>query len=161
VRFIFVDRILSVEPGRSIVTLRGVSAAEDYFADHFPGCPIMPGALIVECFDQSVRLLVGIGSGFREAASLKRISRASFKRFVRPGDRLEIRCDIQSASETDIKVAARALLDGQVAAGATLDFAVSPVEEESAAGEEAGRLRDFYGTLMRDPVELAMRGVAR
>lgn len=160
-RFIFVDRILSIEPGRSIVTLRGVSAAEDYFADHFPGCPIMPGALIVECFDQSVRLLVGIGSGFREAASLKRIRRASFKRFVRPGDRLEIRCDIQSRSGAEVRAIARALVDGQVVAEASLEFAISPVGEESGGSEEALKLRDFYETLMTDPVELAMRGVGR
>jgi 3-hydroxymyristoyl/3-hydroxydecanoyl-(acyl carrier protein) dehydratase len=181
VRFIFVDRILHMERGQSIVTLKGVSAAEDYFADHFPGCPIMPGALIVECFEQSVRLLIGATSAFQETGTLRRITRASFKRFVRPGDRLEVRCDIQSRSEAEakggepqagreikagtpqagreIKVAARAEVDGQVVAEAALEFAISPVAEDAETGKAARRLRDFYDTLMVNPVELAMRGV--
>jgi 3-hydroxyacyl-[acyl-carrier-protein] dehydratase len=148
-----------MERGQSIVTLKGVSAAEDYFADHFPGCPIMPGALIVECFEQSVRLLIGATSAFQETGTLRRITRASFKRFVRPGDRLEVRCDMRSRSEADARVAARAEVDGQVVAEATLEFAISASAENAETGEAARHLRDFYETLMVNPVELAMRGV--
>jgi 3-hydroxyacyl-[acyl-carrier-protein] dehydratase len=43
-RFVFVDRVVSAEPRRSIETLKNVSAAEDVFADHFPGYPVFPGA---------------------------------------------------------------------------------------------------------------------
>lgn len=143
------------------MTLRSVSGAEDYFADHFPGCPIMPGALIVECFDQSVRLLIGASSEFEEVGTLRRITRASFKRFVRPGDRLEVRCDIRSRSEAGVRAAARALVDDQVVAEATLEFAISPVAGDAEAGEAASQLGDFYETLMVNPVELAMRGVGR
>ena len=51
-RFAFVDRIVAAEPLRRIDTLKNVSATEDVFADHFPGYPVFPGALVVEAFAQ-------------------------------------------------------------------------------------------------------------
>ena len=47
-RFVFVDRIVAAEPLRRIDTLKNVSATEDVFADHFPGYPVFPGALVVQ-----------------------------------------------------------------------------------------------------------------
>jgi 3-hydroxymyristoyl/3-hydroxydecanoyl-(acyl carrier protein) dehydratase len=35
-------RVLSVEPGKSIVALKNVSANEAHFVGHFPGHQVMP-----------------------------------------------------------------------------------------------------------------------
>ncbi len=40
--FLLIDRVLELEEER-IVTLKNVTANEDYFNGHFPGSPIMPG----------------------------------------------------------------------------------------------------------------------
>ena len=73
-RFIFVDRIVAVEPGRSIETLKNVSATEDVFADHFPGSPILPGALIVEAFGQAAELLIGMSHDWTKMGRLTRLA---------------------------------------------------------------------------------------
>ena len=52
-RFLLVDRILSLEPGRSITAIKNVSAAEEYLADHFPGYPVLPGVMMLECLVQT------------------------------------------------------------------------------------------------------------
>ena len=50
--FLLVDRILEYEPGKRIVGLKNVTINEPFFQGHFPGIPIMPGVLIVECMAQ-------------------------------------------------------------------------------------------------------------
>jgi FabA-like domain len=49
-RLRFVDRIVELEPSRRIETLTRVSGLDDVFADHVPGYPVLPGALVVEAF---------------------------------------------------------------------------------------------------------------
>ena len=50
--FLLVDRILEYEPGKRIVGLKNVTINEPFFQGHFPGIPIMPGVMIVECMAQ-------------------------------------------------------------------------------------------------------------
>src|SRR5256885_14203275 len=97
-RFVFVDRIIAVVPGRSIETRRNVSATEDVFADHFPGFPILPGALIVETLGQAAELLIGMSHDWTRVGRLGRLARALFRHFVRPGDLLRVRCELRSSA---------------------------------------------------------------
>ena len=44
-RWIWVDRFLEFESGKSATAVKNTSLAEEYFADHFPGYPVVPAAL--------------------------------------------------------------------------------------------------------------------
>lgn len=151
-RFVFVDRLLALDPGRSITTLKNVTATEDVFDDHFPGCPILPGALIVEAFAQAARLLIALSSDFSRVGRLEGIARASFRRFVRPGDQLRVRCRRRDAERWTVE--AEAEVDGRIVAAAILEF----VLEDAVSGEgreEAARLRELVRVLREGPLELA------
>lgn len=157
-RFVFVDRLVAVEPGRSIETLKNVSATEDVFTDHFPGYPILPGALIVEAFEQASQLLIGLSHDFTTVGRLARLSRVSFRRFVRPGDQLRLRCDVRSSAPAWV-LAARAEVDGRPVATATLDYALEAARAGTPAGEHAERLRALARELRQSPLDLAARGI--
>lgn len=153
-RFVFVDRILSLEPGRSIAALKNVSAAEDIFDDHFPGCPIFPGALIIESFEQATQLLIGASYTFGRVGRLARVSRASFRRFVRPGDQLRVYCERRDRADMSWAVEAIAEVDGRRVATATLDFMI----DDAVSGErreQADRVRELARVLREGPLELA------
>ena len=47
--FLLIDTIESLEPGVGAVGKKCVSGNEPFFAGHFPGNPVMPGALIIGC----------------------------------------------------------------------------------------------------------------
>jgi 3-hydroxymyristoyl/3-hydroxydecanoyl-(acyl carrier protein) dehydratase len=51
-RFILIDHIDSLEPARRITGYKQIDLNEDYFADHFPGFPVVPGVLALESLAQ-------------------------------------------------------------------------------------------------------------
>lgn len=155
-RFIAVDRIISVEPGLAIETLRNVSASEDVFVDHFPGCPILPGALIVEAFAQAAQLLIGLTSDFAQVGRLTRLARGAFRHFVRPGDQLRIRCARRGASGSWVLEATADVAERRVAS-ATLEYEVTEARRGTEAGAEAARLRALADEIRRSPLDLASR----
>ena len=52
-RFILVDRILEMIPGQRIKATKAVAMDEDFFQDHFPGFPVVPGVLLTEMMGQA------------------------------------------------------------------------------------------------------------
>jgi len=144
-RFVLVDRVVDLAPGKSIRTLKNVSASEDYFADHFPGAPIMPGALILECFIQAAMLMLGAGDDFGHRPIVRRVRRAAFKQFVRPGDQLIVRCD---ADDRQV-VRAAAMVGGRAVATAVIEFECVP----ALPGDNP--MRALYEELRADPDVLA------
>jgi len=58
--FLFVDRVIKLEPHKSIVAERRLRPEEPQFAGHFPGRPIMPGVLVAEALAQTSGLLLGL-----------------------------------------------------------------------------------------------------
>ena len=47
-RFYQVDKVTEICPGRYVEGVKCVSLDNDIFDEHFPGCPIFPGTLIIE-----------------------------------------------------------------------------------------------------------------
>jgi len=58
--FLFVDRVLKLDPHKSIVAERTLRAGEPQFGGHFPGRPIMPGVLVAEALAQTSGLLISL-----------------------------------------------------------------------------------------------------
>lgn len=130
-RYILLDRITLLEPPRLARGVKCISLADDLFADHFPGHPVMPGALMIEAMAQLGGVLLESAMRLQQRhdlhALLVGVERARFRRMVRPGDRLELEATTLSVTEDGGQVAAKVLLDGAVAAEAGLSFAFAAV----------------------------------
>src|SRR5947207_2750764 len=85
-RWIWIDRFLSFESGKSARALKNLSHAEDLFAAHFPGYPVMPATLILEGLAQTGGILVGEANDFKEKVVLAKITSARFQREALAGD---------------------------------------------------------------------------
>src|ERR1700746_2696345 len=87
-RWIWIDRFLEFEPGKSAKAVKNLSTAEDLFAEHFPGYPVMPAALILEGLAQTGGILVGEANDFKEKVVLAKILSARFQREALAGETL-------------------------------------------------------------------------
>ena len=85
-RWIWIDRFLDLQHGKSARAVKLLSLAEDHFTDHFPGYPVMPGTLILEGLAQAGGILVGDANDFREKVVLAKIPWARFHREAREAD---------------------------------------------------------------------------
>ncbi|MGH9534004.1 MAG: 3-hydroxyacyl-ACP dehydratase FabZ family protein [Terriglobales bacterium] len=121
-RFLLIDRILELEPGRHAVGVKNPSLGEDYFADHFPGFPVVPGVLLVEAMAQLAGRLIAYTvraeSGEVVLPVLLGVSQARFRRFVRPGDRVVIRAELVGLTDGGGRCKAEARVEEQLVAGA-------------------------------------------
>jgi 3-hydroxymyristoyl/3-hydroxydecanoyl-(acyl carrier protein) dehydratase len=138
-RFVFVDRIVSLEIPQRIETVTDTVGLDDVFAEHFPGYPVMPGALIVEAFAQASQLLIAWSRELAEVGRLRRLSRVAFRHQVRPGDRLEIRCERRAGDDRWVLDATAVVASRRVAA-ATLEYDLEPATPGTAAARAAERL---------------------
>ena len=85
-RWIWIDNFVEFASGESAKAVKNLSLAEDHFADHFPGYPVMPAPLMLEGLAQTGGILVGEAKGFREKVILAKISRAEFRREAFAGE---------------------------------------------------------------------------
>jgi 3-hydroxyacyl-[acyl-carrier-protein] dehydratase len=91
--FLLVDRIIALEPGKRIVGLKNVSINEPFFQGHFPGRPIMPGVLIVECLAQVGGVLALLSTPENmgnPSVYLMALDKVRFRQPVCPGDQLRL-----------------------------------------------------------------------
>ena len=127
-RFLLIDRITSWDPGRAATAVKNVALSEDFFDDHFPLKPIMPGVLLIEGMAQLGGVLLEYGvrrdTGRDVKFVLTIVERAKFRSPVVPGDCLEYRAEVESVNEYGGKVAATASRDGKQVAECTLVFAL-------------------------------------
>ena len=69
--FLWIDRVLSVEPGVRCVASKRIDPEAPFFAGHFPGDPILPGVFLVEAAAQTAGIMMGASgaaAGLAEAA---------------------------------------------------------------------------------------------
>lgn len=132
-RYVLLDRISVLEPPERATGVKCVSLADDVFVDHFPGHPVMPGALILEAMAQLGGVLVEATmrkQGHSNLhALLTMVDKAKFKKMVRPGDRLELEALGRNASEDGGRVHTTASVEGEPVAEAILTFVFARVDE--------------------------------
>ncbi|UCD22934.1 MAG: 3-hydroxyacyl-ACP dehydratase FabZ [Chloroflexota bacterium] len=126
--FLFVDRIVELG-GAKIKTEKEVKPDEPVFEGHYPGQPIMPGALICESiFQTGAILLSNIMGGISEGIPvLTRINNAKFKSIVKPGSTLDIEAELVEKVSNAYFMKGKASVDGKISV--TVEFTVTLAKE--------------------------------
>ena len=136
--FLLVDRIVSmtegpVAAGSKVTGLKNVSVNEPFFQGHFPGNPVMPGVLVLECMAQVAGCLFFAGEAEPEKKLmyLSGVDKARFRRPVFPGDQLVVVAEILQVRSTLVRMRAEARVDGALCAEG--EFMSSLVNRPGAA----------------------------
>jgi len=89
-RFILIDKVISLEAGKQIKAVKNVSLSEEYLADHFPTFPVLPGVLLLEGLIESASWLVRQMENFAHSMILLEQARnVKYKSFLVPGCQIE------------------------------------------------------------------------
>ena len=124
--FLLVDRVLELEPGKSIRAIKNVTVDEPCFQGHFPEQPIFPGVLVLEVIAQASGLLVFKSpeccpkSEHPLLYMLVGVDDARFKRQVRPGDQMLLDVEMLWMRQRCASFNATVTVDGQLVVAAKL-----------------------------------------
>lgn len=138
--FLLVDRVVDLDPWKSISAYKNVTFNEPHFQGHFPAQPVMPGVLIVEAMGQTAAMFIALShknapdavpDGVQlpdlegRVAFFAGFDKVKFRRQVIPGDRLDMEVKLLRLGSRIWKVAAIATVGGQKAAEAEMTAALS------------------------------------
>jgi 3-hydroxyacyl-[acyl-carrier-protein] dehydratase len=99
-RFILIDKIVSLDVGSRIKTVKCLSLAEEYLADHFPTFPVLPGVLLLEGLIESASWLVRQSEDFAHSMVLLEQARnVKYKSFLAPGAQIEYTVEAKTIEE--------------------------------------------------------------
>jgi 3-hydroxyacyl-[acyl-carrier-protein] dehydratase len=99
-RFILIDKIISIDANREIKAVKSLSLAEEYLADHFPTFPVLPGVLLLEGLIESASWLVRQTENFAHSMILLEEARnVKYKSFLTPGARIEYTVEAKTIEE--------------------------------------------------------------
>jgi len=139
-RFILIDELTEITKGKRASARKVFDASEPFFADHFPGFPIVPGVLLSEAMSQTGGWLLLVTLDFGTFPLLNMIQSAKFRRPAAPGDELIIEAEIDRIETTSSRVKASVSVEGARIADAVLVFRHLDFLEE---GERGAGLRDW------------------
>jgi 3-hydroxyacyl-[acyl-carrier-protein] dehydratase len=126
--FLMLDRVLSVEPGKSLVAIKNVTVNEAHFVGHFPGHPVMPGVLVLEALAQAAGVLAYETTTDKGlwVLYLVGIDSARFKQIVQPGDQVILKVELVQRRRNLWRYQGRAEVDGKLVAEAEFLLADGP-----------------------------------
>ncbi len=132
-RFFLIDKITKWDVGVGAEAIKNVALSEDFFDDHFPRRPVMPGVLIIEGMAQISGLLLeaSLKDKYDQdgKAVLTVLERTKFRDMVRPGDTLRYETEVVSVNKSGGKVSTKAMRDGKVVVTTGMVFGFKYVDD--------------------------------
>ncbi|HOI47240.1 MAG TPA: 3-hydroxyacyl-ACP dehydratase FabZ [Bacilli bacterium] len=122
---LLVDRIETLNEGKSAIGIKCVSSNEPFFSGHFPELHVMPGVLIIEALAQVGAVVVlSIKENQGKVAYFAGIKSAKFRKKVIPGDVLVLETTITRMKGPMGMGQAIARVNGEIACEAELTFMI-------------------------------------
>jgi 3-hydroxyacyl-[acyl-carrier-protein] dehydratase len=121
-RFILIDKVVSLKPGSEIKAVKSISLAEEYLSDHFPTFPVLPGVLLLQGLIESASWLVREKESWlvREKENfahsmilLEQARNVKYKSFGAPGSQIEYTVKAKTIEENVSSFTGTGVIDGE------------------------------------------------
>jgi 3-hydroxyacyl-[acyl-carrier-protein] dehydratase len=111
-RWSTLDRIVSIEVGKTATAVRNVPNTLAIFDSHFPRFNVLPGVLILGSLGALASELLERETGVQW--HLSGADRVGFRHFVQPGDQLQLSVTLKNRSDAEAVLTGEASVDGRV-----------------------------------------------
>ena len=119
-----IDKVLWLRPGEGIAASGCIPKESEFFKDHFPDFPVLPGVLALEMLKQTAeRYLESLPDGKGQHYFLKQIRATRFTKYLRPGDEWESQLMLVQSAGEETLWEAKLFYRGEVAVSAKLTLA--------------------------------------
>lgn len=136
-KFILIDKIDSIQPGKGIVTHKNLTLAEEYLGDHFPSYPILPGVLMIEGMVQSAAWLVRLEQNYANSiVVLKAVRNVRYAWSLRPGHTMRYEVELKSMEDGIAKFNAAGYADDRQAVSAKIELTWQNMAEKGKFGQD-------------------------
>jgi 3-hydroxyacyl-[acyl-carrier-protein] dehydratase len=133
-KFVLIDRIVSLEEGQRLTAVKSVSLAEEYLADHFPTFPVLPGVLLLEGLIESASWLVRKTECFAHSMILLEKARnVKYRSFLPPGSQIEYTVEAKAIEENVSRFFGCGITEGQKIVEARFGLKHFNLSEQNAA----------------------------
>jgi 3-hydroxyacyl-[acyl-carrier-protein] dehydratase len=125
--FFLIDRIVELKLDEQTIRVEAnVPTTSTIFEGHFPGFPLMPGALLIEAMAQtSGWLLIGLHK-FTRMPFFAAVKEAKLRGFVKPGEALAVTATVLHDGSGFARTKAEIRRDDKIVCGAELTFRLVP-----------------------------------
>ncbi|GAB4482693.1 MAG: hypothetical protein OHK006_01730 [Thermodesulfovibrionales bacterium] len=100
-RFLYYDRVLTIEKGRSISGVKTFSLSEEFLRGHYRKVALVPGVIQIEAMAQLLGWLIIYSHDFRLSSIMSLVEDVTVTSTLRPGFRADIFGEIVSTSKRD------------------------------------------------------------
>jgi len=149
-----IDKICIWELGQKAEAIKNIALSEDFFDDHFPRHPIMPGVLILEGMAQLSGVLLEASIKEKYNVNIKCLltilERTKFREMARPGDSLIYRSEVVSLNKSGGKVNATAFCDGRTIVTTAMGFVFKTVDDPALEKTRSQLIK----TWMPEPIQV-------
>jgi 3-hydroxyacyl-[acyl-carrier-protein] dehydratase len=122
--FLMIDKVVSLEKGKSITAVKNTTINEPFFQGHFPGYPVMPGVLILEALAQAGGILAyktEENDDLRDKLTyFMGIDKARFRKPILPGYTIYLKVELIKRKQFVWVFSGKAEVEGNICAEAEL-----------------------------------------
>ncbi len=154
-RFYLLDKITKIE-GDNIEGIKCWTLSDEIFNEHFPGFPLVPGALQLESMAQLIGFLIfnNYKIEFPEAefgfGILSVVHKAKFREMVKPGDQCVIKGTLLNLDKNRASGKAEIFVNNNLCSQAEMSFIVITNENFKIKQTYIDKLEEYYDILTTD-----------
>jgi len=145
-RYHLIDRILEVQPGKSLRAYKQLTLGEEYLADHFPTFPVMPGVLMLHALVEAGSWLVRLSRDYNPSVLvLREAKNVKYGSFFAPGHRMTVTVELAGEADGRFTFKGKGEVNGQTTLSAGFTLGGYNLRDHNPAW--AGRDAELVATL--------------